>query len=155
MILDLLDNWICYFGQPAWAEALRFAAALGPDTPDGDTEIRGRDIWARVFSYTTQPLDRAVLEAHREYVDIQVMLAGEEVQGCYQVRDLTPRTAYDPAEDIVFFHHPDPLTTAWRLRPGWFAVFLPQDAHLTKGLIAAPAPARKVVVKVRSALLKG
>jgi YhcH/YjgK/YiaL family protein len=154
MLLDQLDNWPGYFGLPAWTEAMRFVEGLGPDTADGDYEVRGRDIWARVFNYATKPLCQAVLEAHRTYADIQVLLAGEEFQGRYPARDLTVKTPYDPAADVEFFEHPEPYTTSWLLRPGMFAVFLPQDAHMTQGQVAAPAPAKKVVVKVRCSLLQ-
>lgn len=154
MILDHLDNWTAYFGLPAWVEAMRFVAGLGPDAPDGDYPVRGRDIWARVFSYHTKPLSSAVLEAHREYVDVQVLLAGEEFQGRYPAAGLAVQTPYDPAADVEFYAHPAPYTTSWLLRPGMFAVFLPQDAHLTQGQGAAPVPVKKVVAKVRASLLR-
>lgn len=154
MILDLLENWTAYLGLPAWREAMEFTVGLAPDAADGDYDIRGRDIWARVSSYSTLPLADAVLEAHREYVDIQAPLMGEEFQGCYPVGGLRPRTAYDPADDVLFFDHPAALTNAWLLRPGMFAVFFPQDAHMNKGQVGTPALVKKVVVKVRAALLR-
>ncbi|MEW5775048.1 MAG: YhcH/YjgK/YiaL family protein [Thermodesulfobacteriota bacterium] len=153
MILDQMDNWPGYCALPAWGEAMRFVAGLGPDTPDGDYELRGRDIWARVFSYTTKPLPDGVLEAHREYVDVQALLAGQEIQVRCPVRDLRVRTAYDPAADVEFFEHPAAYPATWLLVPGMFAAFFPQDAHLTQGMMAAPAPVKKVVAKVRCALL--
>lgn len=154
MILDLLENWTTYLGLPAWRQAMEFAAGLGPDAAEGDYAISGRDIWARVAGYSTLPLADAVLEAHREYVDIQSPLLGEELQGCHPVGGLRPRTAYDPADDVLFFDHPAALATTWLLRPGMFTAFFPQDAHLTKGQVGAPARVRKVVVKVRAALLR-
>lgn len=153
MILDHLDNWRTYPGPAAWAEALHFVAGLGPDAAEGDYAIRGSDIWARVSVYETWPLENSVLEAHREFVDIQAVLAGEEVQGCYPVRDLRVKTPYDPKADIEFFEHPAAYSTVWRLKPGLFSAFFPQDAHMSRGLVAAPAPVRKVVLKVRGSLL--
>lgn len=154
MLLDELENWPGCFALPAWQEAMEFLARLGPDAADGDYAIRGRDIFARVFSYATRPLPEAVLEAHRQYVDIQAMLVGAEVQARCPVRGLRVKTAYDPAVDAEFFEHPAQYAATWLLAPGMFAVFFPQDAHLTQGQAGAPAPARKVVVKVRCALLR-
>lgn len=153
MILDHLDNWNGYFSLPAWREALEFTRGLGPDAAEGDYEIRGRDIWARVFSYATRPLPQGVLEAHRAYVDVQAVLAGEEVQARCPVHELEVQEAYDPARDVEFFVHPAAYPATWLARPGLFAAFFPQDAHLTQGQVMAMARVKKVVVKVNRALL--
>lgn len=154
MILDQLENWPGYFGLPAWRRAMEHVAGLGPDIAAGEYEISGRDIFVRVFRYLTRPREQAVLEAHRSYTDIQVMLAGEEFLGRYPARELAVKTPYDPAADVEFYAHPADLTTAWLLRPGMFAVFFPQDAHLSQGQNLAPAEVCKAVVKVRCELLR-
>jgi beta-galactosidase beta subunit len=63
------------------------------------------------------------------------------------------QTPYDPAKDIEFYQHPPQFPASLLLAPGSFVAYLPGEAHLTKGLVEAPAPARKVVIKIRAALL--
>ncbi len=154
MILDQFENWPTYASLPAWETALSFAAALPRDAPDGEYPIQDRLIYAILFSYQTKDHATAVLEAHHRYVDIQVPLMGRELHGRYAAAQLTPRTEYDPIKDVLFFQHPERYTSSYMVSAGQFAVYFPQDAHMTHGWVeGAPEPVRKVVVKVRLDLL--
>jgi YhcH/YjgK/YiaL family protein len=154
MILDEMDNRARYSRLPAWEKALSFAAALPPDVADGEYPIEGRDIYAVVFSYQTKDHATAVLEAHTRYVDVQAPLSGRELHGRYPAALLAPLTEYDPLRDVCFYHHPKPYASSYLVRAGQFAVYFPQDAHMTHGWVAGtPEPVRKVVMKVKAELL--
>ena len=75
------------------------------------------------------------------------MLTGRELCEVAPLAEMQPDTPYDPAKDIAFHHGSgDPLT----LRPGLFAVFFPEDAHMPSlALPTGPTPVRKVVLKVQ------
>ena len=154
MILDQFANWPTYSRLAAWEKAMNFAAALPRDAADGEYPIQDRDIYAILFSYQTKDHAAAVLEAHRRYVDIQVPLVGREFHGRYDSAQLAPNADYDPTRDVVFFHHPEPYTSRYLVAAGQFAVYFPQDAHMTHGWVnGTPEAMRKVVIKVRTDLL--
>jgi len=154
MICDLVERWNGYPFGPAWRRAFEFIASLGPGAEDGRYPIDGDGLYAIVMSYETRSLETAALEAHRRYVDIQIVLSGAEVMEWLPVSALAVKTPYDAAKDAEFYHRPDSVPVRLQARPGLFAAFFPQDAHLTQ-LVAANAPARvkKAVVKIRADLL--
>ncbi|KTS26599.1 YhcH/YjgK/YiaL family protein [Pantoea stewartii] len=87
-------------------------------------------------------------EAHRYHIDVQYLVAGEEVIGvATQPLDLAVHQPYDSERDIVFYQHA-PDETLVRMLPGTFAVFFPQDIHRPNCAVSQPGPIRKVVVKI-------
>lgn len=149
MITDTLDHSELYTGlHPrldaglAWLRGADLAAL-----PDGRHEIEGGDVFANVFGYTTASMDAKPYEAHEAFLDIQVVIAGEESLYWAPLCSLEEVDAYVPAKDVSFHEGMDgtPVT----LRPGVFAVLFPQDAHKPGCHLHAAAPVRKVVVKVR------
>jgi len=132
--------------HPAFARAFAFlrnpeTAALAP----GKIELDGRNLYAVVMAETGRGRDESPLEAHRDYIDIQCALAGEETIGWSPLSACRrERKPYDPAKDIVFYEE---APESWfAVPPGRFAVFFPADAHAP---LAGRGPIRKVVVKIR------
>ena len=154
MIIDRMDLWRTYSAAPAWARAFGFLTTVTPLIDDGTSPVMGADVEARVMSYSTKARSAAVLEAHRVYADIQVMLAGTEIIEWVPAAGLAAATPYDPARDAGLYVPPAHGVARFVLEPGMFAVFFPTDAHMTQ-IMAGPTPAlvRKVVIKVRAALL--
>lgn len=77
--------------------------ALSPATPDGETPVRGRDLYLRVLTYDIVPREDGVLEAHRAYADVQFVLAGSERIAVWPADALRERTPYDAERDAVHF----------------------------------------------------
>lgn len=153
MILDHLDNWPSYPFRPAWALAMSFVRSFDQTAPDGEYPIQGRDIYAIVFTRTTTPAQDAIIETHRVYADIQVPLSGPELHARLDPADLSVRIPYDPLRDAQFYH-PATLSSTLLVRPGEFAVYLPQDAHACLIQVSGQAESvRKMVVKVKADLL--
>lgn len=109
MIIDRIENWSKYSNAPAWRRAFDYLLALTPDSPEGEmTPIAGKDVMARVMSYATRPPEPGTVEAHNQYVDIQMSLAGREAIDWFPRATLEIETPYDPAEDAALFHRPGP-----------------------------------------------
>jgi len=155
MILDRLENWTNYPLGQAWKTVFHYLSSLAADTPPGEYPLQGEDIFARVMDYATKEPEAAVLEAHRQYVDVQTVLRGAEGMEWFPVQGLSVATSYDGGRDVEFYRRPAPGPARVHVAPGLFVVLFPQDAHMF-ALIAGDAPAeiRKVVVKVRIDLLK-
>ncbi len=152
MILDRLENWSRYFSSPLMEEVRACLAGLGPDSALGERLLQGREARVNVFEGALRPLDQALFEAHRIYVDVQVVLRGEDNCGWAPLSTLTVQGDYNEAKDVLFFQSPASAPDFFALRPGLFAVFFPEDAHLPQ--IGGPGTLLKAVAKVRADLVE-
>lgn len=154
MIADSIKNYSLYPFGPAWNAAFEFLKTLNAESPEGKRLIQGESLFAGVDCYTTKPRHEAKLETHRRYVDIQVLLSGEEVIEIFPKTGLTVKESYIPERDVEFYEHPQKAHASITLKPGQFLVFFPEDAHMPCQMTAnGPKPVKKVVFKVAAELL--
>jgi YhcH/YjgK/YiaL family protein len=150
MIVDRIENADLYAAlSPRFTMA--FAALRDPafiNQPDGRYEIDGDRLYCLVQRYTTRLPEKCNLEAHRRYIDIQLMVSGEELILVAPAGGLELRQAYDLESDKALFH-PREGMSAVRLPALGFALFFPQDAHMPCMQADGPAEVHKAVVKVR------
>jgi len=146
MILDHLANagrYACL--HPAFARAFEFLRRDDlSDLPAGRHEIDGDRLYAMVVQAPGKGRDEAKLEAHREYVDIQLSVAGTDVIGWKPTAGCRhPETEFNPETDLgLYSDDPD----AWvAVPPNTFAILFPEDAHAPMG---GSGSLHKVVVKV-------
>jgi biofilm protein TabA len=145
MILDSLGRFRDYLGvHPLFERVAEFLettdfAAL----PEGRHEL-GEGCFALVSEYQTIAVEEAFIECHRRYVDIQVVISGIEQIGICR-REACRSISWNETNDVEVLEGAFDLIT---LAAGSFAVFLPQDGHMPKLQRGAPAPVRKVVIKV-------
>ncbi|HEY8991395.1 MAG TPA: YhcH/YjgK/YiaL family protein [Luteolibacter sp.] len=108
----------------------------------------GDGVFALEQAYVAKPVVEGRWEAHRLYIDVQVIVGGDELMEVTDVARLAVDEDFTPAKDLLFFKgYAD--GSVLRMREGELAVFYPVDAH--KPSLAAGAPAalvRKTVVKV-------
>ncbi|MEY4221597.1 MAG: hypothetical protein RL334_239 [Chloroflexota bacterium] len=154
MIFDQLSEWPRYFSSAPWRLAFEYVLALKPDAADGRHALQGDDIYAMVMAHETGSAQQSVLEAHRTYIDIQTTLHGTERLDWFALAGLQVQTAYDAKSDAAFFVHPGVAGAQLLLHPGLFTVLYPADAHMPRLADGAPAAIKKVVVKVRAALVQ-
>ena len=154
MIVDRLENAAQYPFGAAWDKAFTFLRGLAPDVAKGRIPIQGEEIFALVSGYASRPPSEALFEAHRSYVDIQVVLLGREGCEWSPEETLVPEIPFDPTKDVAFYRRPSQGPGRVELVPGTFVVFFSQDAHMP-GLIAGDRPEqiKKVVVKIKRELL--
>jgi biofilm protein TabA len=111
---------------------------------DGRHVLQEGKLWVIVESGEGRGPEGAPLEAHRQMIDIQLVLAGVEQIGwrpqseCHQITD-----PYQAERDIEFYA--DPPRIWLPLQPGDFAIFFPSDAHAP---LAGTGRVRKAIVKV-------
>jgi len=115
--------------------------------PDGRHSIRGDDVYALVMRAPSKTPAEALFESHRDYIDIQYVVSGDEALGVLPVGELMGATPYDPGKDVIFYATP-PTYPALRLPPGHFAVFFPPDGHQPMCHAEVPGPLHKVVIKI-------
>ena len=135
---------------PAMQKALDFLkTAPNQDLQPGRVEIDGKNVYAMVQVYETLPAeDEVKFEAHRQYIDVQYIVSGEEGMGWAPLADLPDPTPYDAEKDACFGRLKAGQMTLARVQAGQAAVFYPEDAHAPKLAWQAPCAVRKIVVKV-------
>ena len=150
MIFDLLQNHAAYVAcNPRFAKAFAFLErAVRENLPVGRYELDGSALYAMIQEYDTNPAAQNKIEAHRRYIDIQLVVFGTEAMEVTDARMLTVQTPYDEAKDVLFFAETEPTVRAV-LSDGAFGIFMPHDAH-KPGLCATDTPShvKKIVVKV-------
>lgn len=146
MILAPLSQAARYTAlHPLFPQAFQFlrdhdplALAPGRHDLEGDRlfviaeDVRGRERAA------------AKLECHRRYIDIQIVLSGNEEMGWKALADCRdPVANHSAAKDIRFFRD---APAAWvAVPPGHFCIFFPEDAHAP---LVGEGAIRKLIFKV-------
>jgi YhcH/YjgK/YiaL family protein len=147
MFMDRLSNTAVHEALPARVRrALEYLRATDLDAlAPGRHEVDGDRIFALVQDYRTRPAEDCRWEAHRQYIDVQHVVSGDERMGYVPIADTRERDPYDPERDVAFF---EPGRDFILVRAGMFAVFWPTDVHAPQAADGPPSTVRKVVVKV-------
>jgi YhcH/YjgK/YiaL family protein len=110
-------------------------------------DIAGDDLYASLICYETVSSMPEKLEAHRKYVDIQIVFQGEEQIVVADLDKLTIHTPYIEAKDVEF--RTSAYTLAVPMTPDRAMVLFPSDAHAAQVAVSTPTRVSKIVVKVR------
>jgi biofilm protein TabA len=116
--------------------------------PDGKIEIAGQKIFALVQRYETERTDSPRFEFHRDYVDLQYIVSGEEIIGWIPRTGMTITDAYDDAKDVAFGKPKGRDWTPVRMTAGRLAIFYPDDGHAPKLAAGSPGKVMKIVIKI-------
>ncbi len=95
---------------------------------------------------TEKSNDDIILEAHRDYLDIQYCIEGAETFGYANTETLTNITEYDTEKDIIFLKGDfTPVT----INKGEFYIVFPEDAHAPAMASKGTVPLKRAVVKIK------
>lgn len=153
MIFDSLHNADSYFTGNWWQDTLAYIRSATSSLNDGVHPVRTDAIVARVHAGQTRPASEAVLESHLAYVDVHVVLDGRETIAVWPADRLRIRTPYNDKQDVMFYDPPADEGVRLTLSPGFFAVFFPQDAHMTQLMDQHPVAIKKLVMKISVGLV--
>ena len=146
MIIDQITNSHLYYAlHPRIKPAFDYLHQTDLSALEvGKYEIDGENIYAMVQQYISKPRERGFWEAHRRYMDLQMVIQGTEKIG-YTYIDRLAQGEYDATKDFLpLFGEGDFMT----LQNGNFALLLPQDAHMPGIAIDSLAVVRKIVIKI-------
>jgi len=153
LIIDRVEYYNYYPYGSTWNTAFEFLDSITSDAEEKKYEIQGDNIYAIVASYNTKEPHK--FEAHREYVDIQCLLEGQEIIESTALSGLAVDIPYDPEKDVGFYVGTGSQKIISHLMPGIFVAFFPHDAHMPGVSVGnSPAFVKKVVVKIKAELLR-
>ncbi len=146
MIIDSIEN-LKRYGRlhPGLQYAYEFLKRTDlASIADGKHIIADEIMYASVGHEQGKGMHNTVLEAHRKYIDVQIVIDGEDYIG-WKPLDLclVDKTGYNEEKDIIFYN--DAPDTWFSLVPGMAAVFFPEDAHAPLG---TDHGVHKIVLKI-------
>ena len=149
MIYDTFDHLDIYFksDEPLY-KALVFARDFDVNQPDARYDIQGDDMFALVMGYQTKAREESKFEAHKNYIDVQLLLEGREFLDVSLQVDLKVDQPYSQENDVVLFKPPQHYCRLG-LQPGRFALLYPHDIHRPCCELDGAEQVRKMVVKIR------
>ena len=124
----------------------------------GRIELEGDSLFINIEENDMAPRDERRPEAHRRYLDIQLVLDGEESIGvAVDSRDENITGVleeYSQERDIIFYRNVK-RENMIDLYPGDFAIFFPEDIHRPRCTVGgAPGRAKKAIVKMKLDLIR-
>lgn len=147
MIVDHISNREKYgFLGADFAAALDYFAKVNTtDLKKEDVLLENADVLVKHRPMLTKPISQCTFEAHRQYADIHFLAYGEEKIGYAPVERLR-ELSYDAQKDALALEgSPDTIT----LRPGYFMITLPQDAHMPCIAVDEPKAIGKMIAKIK------
>ena len=143
MIVDRIEEQERYYPlHPDMELAFAFLAEA-PDLESGRYELED-GLFATVSEGDTRQMDTAVMEAHKNYIDLQYCISGGERMAWAHIQELNPAES-DPEHDTYFYTG---TSTALSIRPGMFYIMFPSDGHKPACHHEFQKHYRKVVVKI-------
>lgn len=143
MIIDDLKN-IDKYQIPS--EIIKILKSLSAKTPTGHYEIDSNNYY-NVDVYEPKEFVNCKFEAHKKYIDIQMLLDGEERLDYRPIEGLKVSEPYDEKRDVMFFENPENGFDSVLLTPFKFTFIYPHEAHKPQ-ISTGTKSVKKVVVKI-------
>ena len=132
MIVDTLSNLEKY--KELLPQLLLIRRFIDDHMHEGNLEcckylLDDDKVFALVQEYITKSSNEVKWESHRDYIDVQFILSGNENIGYTSCEALTMVEDFSAGNDIAFYQSPKNYTNI-TLSEGMFAIFYPGEAHL-------------------------
>ena len=140
-----------HLNKAVWDKAFAFLknTDLSALTP-GRHEIDGTNTFALVSEAPTKDYDKTAFESHKNYIDLQYVIQGEENMGKAPIATVTLDKEYNERNDIMFYTGDGKI---YSVPQNTFMLFFPSDAHRPNITPGGNKVVKKVVIKIRVATL--
>jgi YhcH/YjgK/YiaL family protein len=150
MVIDKLSEITKYANlHPRFTKAIDYILTTNLMSLEAGTIlVDGEDIKAIVMEGKCVPAEEALagFECHNTYIDIQIVLHGEETVGWRARTNCTqPKGEYSLANDVLFYA--DAPSLFFELQAGMFSIYFPNDVHAP---MIGEGAIKKVVMKLRA-----
>jgi len=131
-----------------WQVAFGFLAKLDmANLPLGRTDL-SKDVYANVAEYETKTVDESSYESHKDYIDIQYLISGQQYIAVNKnIPILKVTKPYEGEKDYMNYEYDgQKLLLADQKH---FFIFFPTDAHMPCIKVGKKAKVKKLVIKVK------
>lgn len=115
----------------------------------GVHKIDGDNLFVNIEEYDTVDSSEKRLESHKGYIDIQVVISGEEYMGYSNIDGLVIDEDILEERDLLFYKGDSEIESNILVRSGTFAIFFPEDAHMPGIFMGRSCKVKKGVFKIR------
>ena len=145
MIIDVLDNSAKYEAlHKDFKLVFDFLKNNDISTMEcGKHQLRGDEVFFNLQEYETKHTQK--LEAHKKYIDIQVVAVGEELMGYTNIKNTTVTEEYDEVKDVMFLNGE---VSKLKADNKTFLIFYPEDAHMPALSINEQKWVKKAIFKI-------
>jgi YhcH/YjgK/YiaL family protein len=147
MIVDKLENVVLYPQIPDYAK--NFILNLSDEISLGKKSL-GKDDFANVETYLTKKFEDAKFEIHKKYIDIQLLISGNERIYVKHKNEISEEPKYNEEKDIAFYSAPLNNSDYVTLDGSNFVMIFPWEAHAPQVTVNnAQNEVKKVVLKIK------
>lgn len=126
MIIDNLKNFNNYIKLHKNFEQVEKYLEKIKEFEPGRHEIDGNNLYVNIDEYVTKNVSESKPEAHRKYIDIQIVLSGNEKIGYANINSGKSIAEYNNEKDIEFL---DANCEYIKADSSRFFIFFPEDIH--------------------------
>lgn len=139
MILDNIENFDLY-GFNLDVKSIQYVE--GKTLLDSNYEL-----YSIGFENETKQSDELKYEAHRNFIDLHIVLEGEEYVCINDVQNMASIQPYEKENDYELFE--GEFKHKVILKKGNFLILYPDDAHKTGIIVSKSGSVKKIVVKIK------
>ncbi len=148
MIVDKISNLSRYDYVPNIQKVIDFLSANDVKNMENGKYDLGDECRVAISEYDTKEVpEEVLLECHREYIDLQMTVAGEEFMFTQSIDEGEEAIPYNDVKDVEFF------TASWYntlcLYDGNFALLFPNDLHNGSFMTDKSEKVKKLVFKLK------
>lgn len=136
-----------HLNQAYWDKAFAFLKNTDLKTLSiGRHNIDGDNVYATVQESPTKDLDKTAFESHRKYIDLQLVITGEENMSKAPLSAVTVSKPYNERTDLANYTGDGKIYT---VPAGTFMLFFPTEAHRPNITPGGNKPDKKIVIKIK------
>ncbi len=130
-------------------EAYEFALKLQNEDVENGRHDLTEEVFANVMTYETKYRAEACFEAHKKYIDVQIMLEGSEIISTQPVETMHEYKCIEPfGNGDTELYEVNSKCVDNVLNKGDFIILYPEDAHMPCICISEKQTVKKAVIKI-------
>ncbi len=107
------------------------------------------ELYVIISDYETKPSSLVVWESHRKFLDLQLVISGNEILYYTPRNILKVKQEYNETDDYMLYETDDGIYSGIILESGNFCILYPDDAHRPGCSCNTISPVKKAVFKIK------
>ncbi|MFV0378046.1 MAG: YhcH/YjgK/YiaL family protein [Mangrovibacterium sp.] len=145
--VDVGEFYKQYHAKPGlWRAVFEFMKQDLFELEVGKYQLIEEEAFVMISEYDTKEPENAKWEAHKKFIDLQYVIAGEEQMGILPLVQAVNSLEYNEQKDVIFYG--DNSGQLHLATPEAFFLFFPSDVHRPCIKVGESAPVKKLVAKI-------